>query len=119
MALQRDTEIGFAVTIDITGDDGVAAAVGLAQLSLRAAKVVDADESKIVVAGIACASLGVDRAELDVVTDARTTLREIGDQVARRRLGAAVGETCETEKVSVSAPSKNVTAAAAQEIVVI
>ena len=53
MTLEGDAEIGFAVSVDIAGDDGVAAAVGPAQLSLRAAKALNADEGEIVVAGIA------------------------------------------------------------------
>ncbi len=102
--LQRDAEIGLAVAVDVTGDDGVAAAEQLAQLALHTGEVANANEGEVVVAS--AATLGIDAGKVDLVA----ALGEIGDQVALRALNPAVRECHEYEEIGARTAGKNIPA---------
>src|SRR4029079_14708540 len=96
-------EIGLAVAIDVAGNDGVAAAERLAQLTLHTGKITSANEGEVVVDA---ALLGIDAAKVDLVA----ALDEICDQVTLRALNPAIRERHEYEEIGARTPGKNIPA---------
>src|SRR4029078_2056273 len=96
----------MAIPVDVSGDDGIAAAERLTQLALRMAKVLNADEGEVL---IACdASFSVDQAEVDDVADDRGPLREIGDHVPPNARSAALEKCQKAEGISIGPAGKDI-----------